>query len=196
MNLSLNLNKIGYSSNAKVSGKKSAKKKDISEGLNEKTLEKMEQLAYRDAVKGKRSHEAASFMHQCREKVAPDRKVIFAKAQQGMSAEIERFKDPANIWVYLLDVDGKFDGGSYKGNYTRTDGHTFIEAYDESGEKVGIYDSKYGWKTTWNSAEKQVMATLAGVYNETFNKVYKEVHGNKSKPDVSTEIQTNLNIRA
>ena len=196
MNLSLNLNKIGYSSTAKASGKKSAKKKDISEGLNEKSIKKMEQLAYRDAVNGKQSHEATVFMHQCREKVAPDREKIFVNAQKGMSAKIERFKDPDNIWVYLLDIDEKIDGGSYKGNYTRTDDHTFIEAFDESGEKVGIYDSHYGWRTTWNSSERQVMAALANVYNETFREVYKEVHRNNSKPELPSEIQAGLDIRA
>ncbi|MDE7288713.1 MAG: hypothetical protein K2N71_04300 [Oscillospiraceae bacterium] len=196
MNLSLNLNKIGYSSAVKALGKKSAKKKDISEGLNEKSIKKMEQLAYSDAIKGKRSHEAAIFMNQCREKVAPDREKIFVNAQKGMSAEIERFKDPTNIWVYLLDVDEKFDGGSYKGNYTRTGNHIFIDAYDESGEKVGIYDSNYGWRIKHTSAEKQVMAALANVYNETFNKVYKEVHRNKSKPEIPSEIQANLDVRA
>ncbi|MBD5140389.1 MAG: hypothetical protein HDT25_03100 [Ruminococcus sp.] len=196
MNLSLNLNKIGYSSTAKASGKKSAKKKDISEGLNEKNLQKIEQLAYRDALKGERSYEATSFMHQCREKVAPDRKVIFAKAQKGMSAEIERFKDPTNIWVYLLDVDEKFDGGSFKGNYTRTDNHVFMRAYDENGEEVGIYDSKYGWSTTWTSAENQVWEALVNVYNSTFNEVYREVHRNKSKPELPSEIQAGLDIRA
>ena len=196
MNLSLNLNKIGYSSTAKASGKKSAKKKDISEGLNEKSIKKMEQLAYSDAVKGKRGHEAAIFMNQCREKVAPDREKIFVNAQKGMSAEIERFKDPENIWVYLLDVDKKIDGGSYKGNYTRTGNHTFIEAFDENGERIGIYSSNYGWRINHTSAEKQVMSALANVYNETFNKVYREVHRNKSKPEIPTETQANLDIRA
>lgn len=194
MNLYFNTNKIGYSQNSKISDKKSVKKKDVSEVLTEENIEKMRQIAYNDAVKGKRSHEATIFRNQCREKVAPDRKMIFANAEKGMSAEIDKFKDPTNIWLYLLEADGHFDGGSFKGNYTRTGSHTFIDAFDENGEKVGIYDSNYGWRTNHTFAEKQVMATLAGVYNETFNSVYKAVHKSKNTSDVPFETKSTLDI--
>lgn len=194
MNLYFNTNKIGYSQNSKISDKKSVKKKDVSEVLSDENIEKMRQIAYNDAIKGKRSSEAAIFMNQCREKVAPDRKMIFANAEKGMSAEIYKFKTPENIWIYLLETDGHFDGGSFKGNYTRTGNHTFIDAFDENGEKVGIYDSNYGWRTNHTSAEKQVMSTLAGVYNETFNSVYKAVHKSKNTSDVLSETKSTLNI--
>lgn len=194
MNLYFNTNKIGYSQNSKISDKKSVKKKDVSEVLTEENIEKMRQIAYNDAVKGKRGQEAIIFRNQCREKVAHDRKMIFANAEKGMSAEIDKFKTPENIWIYLLETDGHFDGGSFKGNYTRTGNHTFIDAFDENGEKVGIYDSNYGWRTNHTSAEKQVMATLAGVYNETFNSVYKAVHKSKNTSDVPFETKSTIDI--
>ena len=194
MNLYFNTNKIGYSQNSKISNKKSAKKKDVSEVLNDKNIEKMRQLAYNDAIKGKRGSEAMIFRNQCREKVAPDRKMIFANAEKGMTAEIDKLRTPENIWIYLLEPEGHFDGGSFKGNYTRTDNHTFIEAFDENGEKVGTYDSNYGWSTNHTSAERQVMSTLASVYNETFNSVYKAVHKSKKPSDVPLETKSNLDI--
>ncbi|MCM1330569.1 MAG: hypothetical protein NC253_14155 [Ruminococcus sp.] len=187
-------NKIGFNSAVKTSAKKSAEKKGVSDVLTEENIDKMRQIAYDDAVKGKRGNKATVFMHQCREQVAPDRRNIFLKAEKGMSSEIGKIKNERNIWVYLLDADGRFEGGSYKGNYTRTDNHTFIEAYDERGEKVGIYDSKYGWTATHTSAEKQVMSTLAGVYNETFNSVYKELYRNNSA--VPEETNSKFNAKA
>lgn len=192
MNLYFNANKIGYSQNSKVSGKKSVKKKDVSEVLNDDNIEKMRQIAYNDAIKGKQGNEATIFTNQCREKVAPDRKKIFVNAEKGMSAEIDKYKE-MNIWLYLLEADGHFDGGSFSGVQDKS-GHIFMRAYDENGEEVGIYDSKYGWTTTWTSAEREVMATLAGVYNETFNSVYRAVHKSKSTSDVSAENKSNLNI--
>lgn len=196
MALYIGANKIGYNPNAKISNKKTTQKKHIGDVLNDDNIEKMRKIAYNDAIKGKRSSEAAIFMNQCREKVAPNREIIFANAEKGMSVEIDKFKNPTNIWVYLLETDGHFDGGSFKGNYTRTGNHTFIEAFDESGERVGIYSSTYGWRIKQTSTEKKVMATLAGVYNETFNSVYRATHKSKNTSDVPVETMSNLDIRA
>ena len=194
MNLYFNTNKIGYSQNSKIPDKKSVKKKDVSEVLNDENIEKMRQIAYDDAIKGKQSHKATMFTNQCREKVAPDRKKIFINAEKGMSGEIDKFRKPENIWLYLLETDGHFDGGSFKGNYTRADNHTFIDAFDENGERVGIYDSNYGWRVKQTSAEKQVMAELSMVYNETFISVYRAVHRSKSTSDVPLETKSTLDI--
>ena len=192
MNLYFNTNKVGYSQNSKISNKKSVKKKDISEVLNDENIEKIRQLAYRDAINGERSKESTSFLHKCRQEVAPDRKKIFVNAEKGMSAEIDKYKE-MNIWLYLLEADGHFDGGSFSGVRDKS-GHVFMRAYDENGEEVGIYDSKYGWTTTWTSAENQVWEELVDVYNTTYNSVYKATHRSKNTSDVPLETKSTLDI--
>ena len=94
MNIVSAVNNVLYNSGVKPAGKKSSSKErmTVDEVLNVKTINKMKQLATEDAIKGKRGHKMIMFTQECREKVAPDRKKIFAEAEANASRNVQKVK--------------------------------------------------------------------------------------------------------
>ena len=198
MRISQSLRSLYYSG-VSFSGTSKKGKKDISDAVNEKSIEKVKQLATQDAIRGKRGIEATFYVNECREKVAPDRKKIFRETEAKMSRSVEKYKKPDrphDVWEYLLDIVDKTEEGSFKGEYSTVDGHTFIRAYDENGEEIGTYDSKWGWDITYTKLENQAMAALNKIYNDTFREVYHETHCKKSSNTASFRSESRLDVMA
>ena len=183
MNIGSIVNNALYHSGVKPTSKKSSSKErmTVDEVLTPKNINKMKQLATEDALKGKRGHKMIMFTQECREKVAPDRKKIFAEAEANASRNIQKVKSEKHheLWEYLLELTDRIDDGSVNGQYC-SDGHVFMEVYDEKGEMCGRFGSQSGWQIVHTPTEEAVMNVLGAVYNETFISVYNSVHG-KSK---------------
>ena len=201
--MSINLTSIGfkspYNSNIKASGTSKKGKKDISDAVNEKSIEKVKQLATQDAIRGKRGKEASIYINECREKVAPDRKKIFSEIQAKASTSIKKYKKPErphDVWEYLLDIADKTDEYSFKGHHSTANGHTFIRAFDENGENIGVYDSNNGWTVRYTSLEKQTMETLSRIYNETYKSVGRKLHSKNNNYAASIQSESRLDVTA
>ncbi|MCH5349327.1 MAG: hypothetical protein J1E40_08385 [Oscillospiraceae bacterium] len=180
MNIGSIINNALYNSGVKSTSKKSSSKTrmDVDEVLTVENINKMKQLAYRDGVRGERSQEKIMFMHQCRKKVAPDRKKLFAEAEAKASSNVKklRYERPHEDWEYLLGIVDKLDEGSVKGQYW-SDGYACMDVFDEKGELCGRFASQGGWHIEYTSAEQTVMNVLTSVYHETFLETYREFHG-------------------
>lgn len=198
MRISQSLRSLYYSG-VSFSGASKKGKKDISDAVNEKSIEKVKQLATQDAIRGKRGMEATFYVNECREKVAPDRKKIFRETEAKMSRAVEKYKmpdRPHDVWEYLLDIVDKTEEGSFKGEYSTVDGHTFIRAYDENGEEIGTYDSKWGWSVRYTNLENQTMEILSRIYNETYKSVGRELHSKNKNYTAPVQSESRLDVMA
>ena len=200
MNLGPIINNALYKSGIKPTGTKYSSKTgrmSADDVLNEKTIDKMKELATNDAVKGVRGHAATIFKHQIREKAAPDRRRLFAKAEANASREVRKAKHERSheLWEYLLDITDKLDEGSVKGQYG-SDEYVFMEVFDENGDICGRYDSNSGWHIKYTPDEETVMNVLGTVYNETFLAVYREYHGKNNDAPDHTEAVSQLDVKA
>ncbi len=190
--------KLSFNSNLALNqfvavGKKTANfKKDISEAVNDKSLEKMREIAYRDAQKGVcGSSEYISYLHECREKVAPNRTKIFAQAESKIK-EIEKNPErDKTLWDYLLEHLGEPDDDCSVKAKHHADGWVNMTAYDENGETIGKYDPNNGWITTWNSTEETSMKLLSAEYGAAF-KEYRQTM--KNGDTMALENNSKLNI--
>ena len=200
MNIGSIINNAMYNSGVKSTSKKSSSKTrmDVDEVLTAENINKMKQLAYRDGVRGERSQEKIMFLHQCREKVAPDRKKLYAEAEAKASGNVKnvRYERPHELWEYLLEIVDKLDEGSVKGQYSSSDDYVFMEVFDEKGELCGRYDSNTGWHIQYTSAEKTVMNVLTSVYHETFLETYREYHGKSNNTAAYMGSNSQLDVRA
>lgn len=200
MNIASIINNALYNSGVKSTSKKSSSKTRMSvdEVLNEKNINKMKQLAIRDGIKGERSQEKIMFLHQCREKVAPDRKRLFTEAEAKASMNVKKVKNdrPHEAWEYLFDIVDKLDEGSVKGQYSSYDDYVFLEIFDENGELCGRFSSNTGWHTEYTSAEETVMNVLTSVYHETFLETYREYHGKGNNNAAYVGSDSRLDIKA
>ena len=198
MNIGSIINNALYHSGVKPTGKKSSQKErmDVDEVLTVKTINKMKQLATEDAIKGERGHAATIFKHQIREKVAPDRKKIFAEAEVNASRNVQKVKNERSheLWEYLLELTDKLDECSVKGQYG-SDGHVFMEVLDEKGALCGRYSSNSGWHIIHTPDEEAVMNVLGSVYNNTFLAVYRAVHGKSRNAAANAELNSQLDVR-
>ena len=199
MNIGSIVNNALYHSGVKPTSKKSSSKErmTVDEVLTPKTINKMKQLATKDAIKGKRGHKMIMFTQECREKVAPDRKKIFAEAEANASRNIQKVKSEKHheLWEYLLELTDRIDDGSVNGQYC-SDGHVFMEVYDEKGEMCGRFGSQSGWQIVHTPTEEAVMNVLGAVYNETFISVYNSVHGKSKNAAAYAESNPQLDVKA
>ena len=190
-------NNILYNSGVKFAGKKSSSKKrmDTDEVLTVKNINKMKQLAVQDAVKGERSHAAAMFKHHIREKVAPDRKRIFAEAEKNAPKEFKKAKDerPHELWEYLLGIADEPEDSPVNGKYCSDCG--CIEALDEKGNVCGRYSSGSGWQIVYTPEEEKIMNFLGKVYNDTFMEVYRAAHGKSNNSADYSGAMSLLDVR-
>lgn len=188
-----------YYSGVSFSGTSKKGKKDISYAVNEKSIEKVKQLATQDAIRGKRGMEATFYINECREKVAPDRKKIFSEIQAKASTSIKKYKKPErphDVWEYLLDIVDKTEEYSFKGHHSTANGHTFIRAFDENGENIGVYDSNSSWSVRYTNLENQTMEILSRIYNETYKSVGRELHSKNNNYAASFQSESRLNVTA
>ena len=199
MNIGSIVNNALYHSGVKPTSKKSSSKErmTVDEVLTPKNINKMKQLATEDALKGKRGHKMIMFTQECREKVAPDRKKIFAEAEANASRNIQKVKSEKHheLWEYLLELTDRIDDGSVNGQYC-SDGHVFMEVYDEKGEMCGRFGSQSGWQIVHTPTEEAVMNVLGAVYNETFISVYNSVHGKSKNAAAYAESNSQLDVKA
>ena len=200
MNIGSIINNALYNSGVKSTSKKSSSKTrmNVDDVLNEKNINKMKQLAIRDGIKGERSQEKIMFMHQCREKVAPDRKKLLAeaKAKASMNTQKLKYERPHEAWEYLFEIVDKLDEGSVKGKYSSSDDYVFLEIFDENGELCGRFSSNTGWHTEYTSAEETVMNVLSSVYHETFLETYREYHGKSNNTAAYEVSNSKLDVKA
>ena len=200
MNIGSIINNALYNSGVKSTSKKSSSKTRMSvdDVLNGKNINKMKQLAIRDGIKGERSQEKIMFLHQCREKVAPDRKKLLAeaKAKASMNTQKLKYERPHEAWEYLFEIVDKLDEGSVKGKYSSSDDYVFLEIFDENGELCGRFSSNTGWHTEYTSAEETVMNVLSSVYHETFLETYREYHGKSNNTAAYMGSNSQLDIKA
>ena len=200
MNISSIINNALYNSGVKSTSKKSSSKARMSvdDVLNEKNINKMKQFAIRDGIKGERSQEKIIFLHQCREKVAPDRKKLYAEAEAKASTNVKKVKNdrPHEAWEYILDIVDKLDEGSVKGQYSSSDDYVSLDVFDENGELCGRFDSNSGWHIKYTSAEQTVMNVLTSVYHETFLETYREYHGKSNNTAAYVESNSQLDVKA
>ena len=168
---------------------KTQSKKDINAAVNDETLKKMREIAYKDAKNDIRgSSEYVEFLHKCREKVAPDRSKSFELAEQKMEQSFQmmnKSQRTGTIWDYLLYVNGELEDGNSINGQLSPDGSQFIEVKDENGELIGHYSSSTGWNSVWNSTERQCLDMLCTEYNNAFMECWNSVHnGSKAEREL------------
>lgn len=198
MNISSVINNAAYNSGVSSTGKKASSKgkKSIEEVLDVKTIEKMRQFAAKDAVKGERGHAATIFKHHIREKVAPDRKKIFAEAEANAPREVRKTKGerPHELWEYLLGIVDKLDEDLAE--FQGSDESVYLEAFDEKGNLCGRYSSNSGWHIVHTPDEEKIMNILGKIYNDTFMEVYRATHGNGDDTAAYAGSDSQLDVRA
>ena len=172
---------------------KTSKKQSVDEVVTDESLNKIRQIAYRDAQRGKRcSAEYVTYLHECREKVAPDRMKIFAEAESKINKEFEKNPERSKtLWDYLLEHLGEpNDDCTVKGKYN-ADGWVNMTAYDENGEVIGTYDSRTGWTAEWSSAENSCMNLMCAEYDIAYREFRQSM---KNGSAVTFENNSKLNI--
>ena len=178
--------------------KVSSSKKDLSLAVNDETLKKMWQIGYNEAAKGKTCDaEYSSFMNECREKVAPDRKAIFAEAERKMRSACRQLQRETNVYssifdyileaekgegkeYRILETSGTLSGGSFRGRCGST-GWLNINAYDENGESVGVYYTSMNacWRIKYTAIEEQCRLALNDAYNAGSREYYNQAKTEK-----------------
>lgn len=175
---------------------KNQRKKDIKSAVNDETLKKMREIAYKDAKNNIRgSSEYVEFLHKCREKVAPDRKKSFDLAEQKMEQSFQmmnKSQRTGTIWDYLLYINGELDDGNSVNGQLSPDGSKFIEVKDANGELIGHYSSSTGWNSVWNSTERQCLDMLCTEYNNAFMECWNSLH---SGQNLKNDTEQNFDIK-